>query len=212
MFGFRLKYFFWLIAVMCLVAKASAATETSQRFTVNQDELVFNGDIDSADPTAHDDRTIGETLRENPNIRVVVLTGDFPLFLDAFSAARQIEEFGVATAVRGRCSRNCIYMFVAAKTRKILEGGYFALQRTSVDAETVREKFTELKDSYGWTDEYQESAWLYRKAEIHMQTALQYLIGKGIAPKFALEIFETKRDVYWQPTREELIAANVIER
>lgn len=209
---FRLMPFFRLVSVMCFVATMSAATETPQRFTVNQDELVFNGDVASADPTVFDEKALGAVLRDNPNIQVVVLTGDFPVFIDAFSAAKQIEEFDVATSVRGRCSRCCIYMFVAGRTRKVLEGGYFALQRTSIDAETVKKKFTELKDSYGWLDEYQESAWLYRRAEIHMQTALQYLIGKGIDPRFALQIFETKRDVYWQPTTEQLIAANVIER
>ena len=212
MLGFRFKHFVWVVSFMGIAATMSVATELPQRFTVNQDELVFNGDVAKTDPTTSDEKALGAVLRDNPNVRVVVLTGDFPGFLDAYSAARQIEEFGVATAVRGRCSRNCIYMFVAAKTRSLLEGGYFALQRTSVDAETVRKKFTELKDSYGWSDEYQESAWLYRKAEIHMQTALQYLISKGIDPKFALRIFETERDAYWRPTNEQLIAANVIKR
>ena len=210
MFGFRLKYLCRLIAMMCLVAKTSAATEPPQRFTVNQDELVFNGDVASIDPTVRDGEALNIVLLKNPSIRVVVLTGDFPNFLDVFASARQIEEFGVATAVRGRCSRNCIYMFVAGRERRVLEGGYFALQRTSVDADTVQKKFAELKDSFGWSDEYGESAWLYREAEIHMQTALQYLIGKDIAPKFALQIFETKRDTYWQPTLEQLVAANVV--
>lgn len=155
---------------------------------------------------------IGTLLREHPEVRRVVLSGDFSMTRDALDVARVVADFGLDTEVRGTCSGGCLYILAAGKTRSLAKGGLLHLKRIVIPSEDLRQQFDHQKATYGWEDEFDQAAFMYDRAQNDMRDALGFLLDRGVSLTFALRVFDTPRQDFWTPTREELVAGGVIGR
>ena len=155
---------------------------------------------------------IGTLLRDNPEVRRVVISGDFLMTRDALDVARVVADFGLNTEVRGTCSGGCLYILAAGKTRSLAKGGLLHLRRIVIPSEDLREQFDHQKAIYGWEDEFDQAAFMDDRAQNDMRDALGFLLDHGVSLTFALRVFDTPRQDFWTPTREELVAGGVIGR
>lgn len=153
---------------------------------------------------------IGTLLRDNPKVRRVVLSGNLSMTRDALDVARVVADFGLDTEVRGECSEGCLYVFVAGKTRTLAKGGFLHLRRIVMPVADLRVQFDREKEIYGWDDEFDQAAFMYDRAQNDMRDAMGFLLDHGVHVDFALKVFDTPRQDFWTPTREELVAGGVV--
>ena len=177
---------------------------------IEGDALIYDGPTSYDANRASDAQTISTLLGANAQVRQVVLSGSFGVFRNALDVARVVADFGLETEVRGDCSDGCLYILAAGKTRTVAKGGLLHLRRIVVPADVISRQYDNLKASYGWKDEFGQAAFMYDRAQNDIRDALGFLLDHGVSVDFALRVYDTPRQDFWTPTREELVAGGVI--
>jgi hypothetical protein len=178
---------------------------------IDGDALIYNAPTyDYALNRPSDADGMGNLLRSNPNVRRLVLSGSFEITRDALDVARVVADFGLDTEAQGECSDGCLYILVAGKTRTLDKGALLHLRRIVIPTEVLRAQFEHQKASYGWADEFGQASYMYDRAQNDMRDALGFLLDHGVSVDFVLQVFDTPRQDFWTPTREELVAGGVI--
>lgn len=199
----------WLL-LLCL-AFSGAVASAEERFVLQGDLIVLNGDIVAAEETQDAD-TLRAMVRSNPGVTKIVLSNAFLPTMAALEVAAVIHDMGLATEVTSQCTDACIYMFVAGAPRTLAEGARIGLRRRTVPVSFLQETFEEEKLRYGWADEYGQAAYMYDRGQSDMRRALIHLLEHGVTLDFALQIFAAPREDMWWPSRDRLIEGKVIDR
>ena len=189
------------------------ALPASADIRIEGDALIYDAPAYGYNPNrASDADAIGTLLRTHAEIKRIVLVGDFWITRAALDVARVVDDFGLATEVRGECSEACLYILVAGKTRTVAQGAQVHLKRIVMPADILKAQFAGQKASYGWADEFGQAAFMYDRAQNDMRDGLGFLLDHGVSLDFALRVFDTPRQDVWTPTREELVAGGVVEK
>ena len=186
------------------------ALPTMADIRIDGDALIYDGPTNYDADRASDAQTISTLLGANAQVRRVVLSGSFGSFRNALDVARVVADFGLDTEVRGECIEGCLYILAAGKTRTVAKGGLLHLRRIVVPADVISRQFDNLQASYGWKDEFGQAAFMYDRAQNDLRDALGFLLDHGVSVDFALRVFDTPRQDFWTPTREELVAGGVV--
>lgn len=129
-----------------------------------------------------------KVLDENPDVRVIVLNSYGGRILEAKQIATLVQGRKLDTYVQGRCESACTFVFLAGRDRASTPNARIGFHQPSfigLDAD-AQKKATE------------EMAKTYRQARL--------------PDAFIKRISTTPPSDMWYPTRDELIAANVVTR
>lgn len=134
-------------------------------------------------------RDLGELLASEPEVRGIVLKSDGGRIFEARGVARLIGERGLATYVYDTCQSACTTAFIAGSKRHLGELGRLGFHQYRL--QTIQPFVNVAKEQ---------------------EKDLAFFRSQGVAPDLLARVFETPHDSMWYPTRDELLAADVIHQ
>ncbi len=202
-------------AVLLLVAFfASSAVAAPISINVQGDAMIVadqgEPDIEEIDDEKASGRSkIESTLIAHPEVKHIVLLGDFAATDTALAVAKIVEDYGLSTEVRGRCAWACFYVFLAGQPRTLGPHGELVLARTTVDPAVVQRMF---EVSHDWSDQYEQASSMFDAAQKTVAASMRFMIEHGVSTEFALRVIRATQKDPFIPSVRELVGAGVLER
>ena len=122
----------------------------------------------------------------------------------------QVERSMVGTHVEHACESACVTIFLAGTRRSLALGGKIGFHKGYWEAESIKEYYESEKDYYEWSNPFDMASWLYEDTQAEVFSDFEYLLERGIEPKFAIQTLRAESDGMWYPRRKELKAAGVL--
>lgn len=211
------------LAALCLSAGMAVA---EPRFRLDGDVLVYDTahpvdatlitdgtpPEETAGEIAYEDVGVLRTLlaRHEGRVTTLRLTSDGGFIEAAYEMADIVIDHGLDTVVEGECSSACAVIFLAGETRGMARGGRIGLHPASWGVGSLRSYYRDLQPDYGWEDEFAFAEWVYREGQRDANKLVGYMIARGVAPGFALDVVNRGIGTMWYPTRAEMEKANVL--
>lgn len=214
-------------AAACAAFFLSAGVATAeQRFRIDGDVLVYDtanpvdataitdgtDPADTAGDIAFEDVGVLRSLLDGnaDRIRTMRLTSDGGFIEAAYEMANVISDYGLDTEVRGECASACAVLFLAGDGRRMLRGGRIGLHPSSWGVDSLRGYYHDLQPDYGWEDEFAFAEWVYREGQRDANKMLEFMLDRGVAAGFAIEVVNRGIGTMWYPSRQEMEAAGFL--
>lgn len=211
----------------CAALVLSAGTAMAEpRFRIDGDVLVYDtaNPVDATVITDGTDPadTVGEIAYEDvgvlrsvldrnaDRIRTLRLTSDGGYIEAAYEMADVIIDYGLDTEVQGECASACAVLFLAGDGRRMLRGGRIGLHPSNWSVDSLRGYYQDLQSDYGWEDEFAFAEWVYREGQRDANKLIDYMVDRGVAAGFAVDVVNRGIGTMWYPTRTEMEAAGVL--
>ena len=149
-------------------------------------------------------------LSDNPKINTVHLTSLGGELFAAKEIANLLIDFELHTHVRDICFSACPFILLGGEKRTMERGAKIGFHKSTWNAASIKEHYTENKNANGWRDPFDFSAWLYEATQEEMYDGFKLLIERGVAPDFAIETISADVGDGWYPRRKELLRARVL--
>ena len=203
-----------LIVIMASIDHAAAGQ--TERFELVGSTLFIDLDVEyyeddwSSAEVRRDHRIITNITFANPEIALVVLTGQGGSFFDALIAARRFKNLGLATEARGDCLSSCALMFMGGRERKLYKDATLGFHRMSTHMLDMQSAYEEKRQQFGWADEFAFAEWNYRHGQIDAKDVLELAVDQGISPMAIVRLLSADAEDMWFPDRNELIIYNIV--
>jgi hypothetical protein len=204
-----------------LLILASAALYTSpawanERFETDGKELTFNLTIPYPDDPSSTEliwRDVEEFqlyVMENPELRLVSVSGPGGYGPAAVEIAETILEFGLSTQAFGDCMSACSRIFLAGQMRTLAEGARLGFHRPYIIGDEGREYFLAHRQRRGWETEFDYAEWIYDVAWLDTLATIQFMTDQGVSLSFVLEAFSYDSYQMWYPDPTTLKQSGVL--
>lgn len=205
------RLFSALTALACLYHAPAAAEEA--RFQAVGKTLFFNSNIpysgDDVDEIINrDSDELGLILMEQTDITTIVLESEGGSTDAALKMAAKIEQFGLATEVAAGCYSACPYIFLGGNPRHLRTGGVLGFHRSSIGASELKALYARARSPD--IENYSPGEFSYNDAINAAVEDVGFMVRHGVAPDFALEVINTPHPSMWEPSREVLIKAGIL--
>lgn len=184
------------------------------RFILRGDTLVYDtatAVADGANEIVTEDidrlRTI---LRANPGIRVLELNSEGGSLYAGIEMARIVLDFELDTIVSGECFSSCVTVFLGGAKRRMMLGSKIGFHRNRWPPAAIETFFESLRESRGWQSPHDMASWIYEDTQSEVFDDLNYMIGRGVDPVFAIRTKGVRSEDEWYPSRLELVQAGVL--
>jgi hypothetical protein len=202
-----------VLAALAAALPGTAAAGPGGKFTVEGTVLRFDterlpggpGEIEGGDVDQ-----LRKLLRVLPGLDTLVLHSTGGDYYAAFDMARTVADAGLDTEVDGECTSSCAIVFLGGAARRMRPGSAIGYHQTSWPAAGIEWYYETNRDSFGWTDPFQFTEWVYRDTQDEVRRHLLFLIERGVDPVFALETIRDQGDDIWYPDRATLRAGGVL--
>ena len=189
----------------------TALAGQTERFEVVGSTLFIDLDIEyyeddwASDEARPDHKIITSITFANPDISLVVLTGQGGSYFDALIAARRFRTLGLATEARGDCLSSCALMFMGGRERKLYKDSTLGFHRISTHMLDMQSAYEEKRQQFGWADEFAFAEWNYRHGQIDAKDVLELAVNQGISPMAIVKLLSADAEDMWFPDRNQLI-------
>ena len=188
----------------------------NEKFKVDGEDLHYNTELAveeiNRQITEEDVEVLLEKLKNNPNIKRIILTSWGGLISSAVEMADIIIDFELDTHVSQICFSACPILLIAGETRTLERGSKIGFHRSWWDSESMRIYYEEQRESYGWGNEFDFSSWIYDYSQEVIHSQFKFYLERGVSPSFVIETMKARSDVGWFPRRKDLLRANVITK
>tara|TARA_A100001388_G_scaffold274992_1_gene259651 strand:+ start:554 stop:1201 length:648 start_codon:yes stop_codon:yes gene_type:complete len=188
----------------------------NEKFKVDGEDLHYNTELAveeiNRQITEEDVEVLLEKLKNNPNIKRIILTSWGGLISSAVEMADIIIDFELDTHVSQICFSACPILLIAGETRTLERGSKIGFHRSWWDSESMRIYYEEQRESYGWGNEFDFSSWVYDDSQQEIYSQFKYYLERGVSPSFVIETMKARSDDGWFPRRKDLLRANVITK
>ena len=188
----------------------------NEKFKVDGEDLHYNTELAveeiNRQITEEDVEVLLEKLKNNPNIKRIILTSWGGLISSAVEMADIIIDFELDTHVSQICFSACPILLIAGETRTLERGSKIGFHRSWWDSESMRIYYEEQRESYGWGNEFDFSSWVYDDSQEEIYSQFKYYLERGVSPSFVIETMKARSDDGWFPRRKDLLRANVITK
>ena len=188
----------------------------NEKFKVDGEDLHYNTELAveeiNRQITEEDVEVLLEKLKNNPNIKRIILTSWGGLISPAVEMADIIIDFELDTHVKEICFSACSILLIAGETRTLERGSKIGFHRSWWDSESMRIYYEEQRESYGWGNEFDFSSWVYDDSQQEIYSQFKYYLERGVSPSFVIETMKARSDDGWFPRRKDLLRANVITK
>ena len=151
-----------------------------------------------------------EMLKDNQNIKILVLNVDGGMIEEAMDIADIVIDAELDTHVEHACESACVTIFLAGTKRSLALGGKIGFHKSYWDADSIKEYYDSEKDYYDWANPFDMASWLYEDTQAEVFSDFEYLLERGIEPHFAIQTLRAESDGMWYPRRKQLKAAGVL--
>ena len=203
------------VTIITIASINYAAAGQTERFEVVGSTLFIDLDIEyyeddwASDEARRDHKIITSITFANPDIALVVLTGQGGSYFDALIAARRFRNLGLATEARGDCLSSCALMFMSGRERKLYKDATLGFHRISTHMLDMQSAYEEKRQQFGWADEFAFAEWNYRHGQIDAKDVLELAVDQGISPMAVVQFLSADAEDMWLPDRNEIIEYNI---
>ena len=149
-------------------------------------------------------------LKKHPEIETIVLNSSGGMISPATDMSALIIDANLDTHVEFECSSACMTMFLGGRNRTLALGGKLGFHKSYWESDSIKDYYESEKDNKGWGNPFEFASWLYEDTQVEMFLEFEYLLERGVGPRFAIETLKAGADGMWYPRRKELIEAGVL--
>ena len=205
--------------ITCTGARAQNTQDTeieknAERFSVQGDRLIFDTthrvDGKEFDIRHSDVESLRDTLRTNPDIRVLEINSDGGGHYPSLDLAALAIDFELDTHVTGTCESSCVTVFLGGTNRTMSKGARIGFHQLSWNAKAVEDYYNKHHKRRGWDTPFVFSEWMYQDTQTETYNRLTYMLRRGVDPHFAIQTIRKPDSSMWFPYRAVLLAAGVL--
>ena len=188
------------------------ATALADVFTVEDNVLYYdtvNSDITNEISERHEEKLL-RILKKHDEIDTVILYSGGGLVYVANEMADLVIDARLSTHVEFSCESSCATVFLAGKKRSLALGGRIGFHKSYWEANSIKEFYESEKETEGWSNIFDFASWMYEDTQSEIFTEFEYLIERGVTPKFAIETLRAGSDGMWYPRRSKLFEGGVL--
>lgn len=130
---------------------------------------------DDRSPSAY--LQLAEVLAGHPEVRTLVLQGDFGSITRSLAIARLIQDYGLAIEVRTTCGKTCAFMFLAGTPHTVRDGASLYASRMELTQEDAEAEYDARRSVYGWESEAGYAAYMFDLGQQDVALALESAIS-----------------------------------
>ena len=188
----------------------------NEKFKVDGEDLHYNTELAveqrNREITEEDVEILLKKLKNNPNIKRIILTSWGGLTSSAIEMADIIIDFELDTHVKQICFSACPLLLIAGETRTLERGSKIGFHRGWWDSDSMRSTYKQERESMGWENEFDFSSWVYDESQEDIYSQFKYYLERGVSPSFVIETMKARSEDGWFPRRKDLLKANVITK
>jgi len=187
-----------------------------ERWQVLGAELVFSmnipypDDLNSDELIARDATEFDLFVMENPQIEVIVVSGDGGYGPSGVKISETILEFGFDTLAFGECLSACARIFLAGSSRTLSERASLGFHRPYVIGEEERAYYNAHRQSRRWENEFDYVEFIYDVGLTDMLETIDFMTSRGVTFEFIRQAYSVGSFQMWQPAPEVLLRHGVI--
>ena len=207
-----------LTIVILISMFATAGLSSDRRFAVHGNTLVFDMTIEESGHKftqqleRYDVNLLSDYLFEHPEIKILKLTGPGGFMPAAREIASKIIEFDLNTVAYGQCESACTTIFLAGNKRSLETSAKLGFHRQWVDKEQEKLYYNAMKEAKGWKNEFDYVAWVYDVLADNIIKDIEFMESRGVSMDFILKALSKASYDMWEPSRDELIAAGIVNQ
>ena len=168
-----------------------------------------NSDITNEVSEGHEKELL-TILKEHNEIDTLILNSGGGLVYVANKMADLVIDARLDTHVEFSCESSCATVFLAGKKRSLALGGRIGFHKSYWEADSIKEYYESEKETEGWSNIFDFASWMYEDTQSEIFTEFEYLIERGVTPKFAIETLRAGSDGMWYPRRSKLFEGGVL--
>ena len=202
-----------LMLACALCAGPLAAREDVPKLSVSGDTLYYdtaNTTEPSADIEAEDVPVLRALLKANPQVRILELNSGGGSVWAAQTMSDVVIDYELDTRVNGDCDSSCVLIFLAGENRTMTRGSRLGFHQVHWSAENIAEYFDREAEEFGWGNPWEFAEWMYLDTQQEVYLQLNYMVGRGVDPGFAIQSIREPDGSMWRPHRAVLRAAGVL--
>ena len=207
-----------LTIVILISMFATASLSADRRFAVHGNTLVFDMTIEESGHKftqqleRYDVNLLSDYLFEHPEIKILKLTGPGGFMPAAREIASKIIEFDLNTVAYGQCESACTTIFLAGNKRSLETSAKLGFHRQWVDKEQEKLYYNAMKETKGWKNEFDYIAWIYDVLADNIVKDIEFMESRGVSMDFILKALSKASYDMWEPSRDELTAAGIVNQ
>lgn len=195
-----------------LIIISWTASALADVFTVKNNVLYYdavNSNITDEISEGHEEELL-RILKKHDEIDTLILNSGGGLVYVANEMADLVIDARLSTHVEFSCESSCATVFLAGKKRSLALGGKIGFHKSYWEADSIKEYYESEKETEGWSNFFDFASWMYEDTQSEIFTEFEYLIERGITPKFAIETLRAGSDGMWYPRRSKLLEGGVL--
>jgi hypothetical protein len=206
------------VLTMSLLIVMPSFLHAEDRWRENGYELIFDMDIPYADDPSSNAlirRDVAEFqlyVMENPELKLISVSGDGGLGPPSFDIADTIMHFGFDTRAFGECLSACTTIFLAGRERTLADGAALGFHRPYITGEDERRYYLAHREKRGWDDEFDYVEFIYDVAYTEAQKDIQFMMSRGVSVEFIFEALSYDSYEMWTPDRDILLKNGILTK
>ena len=211
----KIIFLIWLIT---LGLGKSVQAEIDARYSIegeNRDRLVFDT---SGWPNEHPNRWLKENDKELLRMYLEEFQGIEILEINNYGGNLQlakeisylVEKYELDTHTSSVCVSACMVIYLAGKRRSIDKSAFLGFHQLKGKASDLEAQYNEQKDSYGWKTPFEYHEYYIDTVQEHMAWWQNYLLDRGVDPRFIIKAFQNNSDFMWFPDQIDLYKNGVV--
>jgi hypothetical protein len=168
-----------------------------------------NSDITDEVSEGHEEELL-TILKEHHEIDTLILNSGGGFVYVANEMADLVIDAKLNTHVEFSCESSCATIFLAGTKRSLALGGKIGFHKSYWEADSIKEYYESKKETEGWSNIFDFASWMYEDTQSEIFTEFEYLIERGVTPKFAIETLRAGSDGMWYPRRSKLFEGGVL--
>ena len=202
--------------MLSLLFTAATSLFAQSRYTIDGDTLTldmtveepgydFDGGLD-----AYDETEIISYLFDHPEINTLRVTGPGGYGPAGRAISDYLIQNSINTEAFGECYSACARIFLGGKSRMLASGATLGFHRPWIVKESEKRFYEANRIKERWEEEFDYVPWIYDVAIGDVVEGITFLRSRGVEMDFILKIYLTSSYDIWQPSREELLEAEVL--
>tara|TARA_B100000886_G_scaffold98898_1_gene65651 strand:+ start:578 stop:1177 length:600 start_codon:yes stop_codon:yes gene_type:complete len=188
----------------------------NEKFKVDGEVLHYNTELAVEEINRNimdeDVEVLLNTLKDNPNIKIINLTSWGGYISAAVEMADIIIDFELDTHVKEICFSACPLLLIGGEKRTLERGSKIGFHRSYWSSDSMRDFYEdkETRENYGWDNEFVFASWVYDESQEDIYSQFKYYLERGVSPSFVIETMRARSEDGWYPRRKELLEAYII--
>ena len=149
-------------------------------------------------------------LKENREIRTIHLNSSGGMIEPAQDMSAIIIDAGLDTHVEFKCASACVTMFLGGLNRTLDLGGKLGFHKSYWGSDSIKEYYDSQKETEEWESPFEFASWLYEDTQAELFVEFEYLLERGVSPRFAIDTLKAGADGMWYPRRRQLLEAGLL--